>query len=231
MSVTWDRVRQATARGDTMNLLLSTIESGIPKHRYELHPTIREYHRFREHLYTIDGVVIYKDPVVIPPTLRKEVLSALHAAHQGVTSMTARAESSVFWPGISPAIASTRATCNHCNRIAPSQPSAPPTPTILLTYPFQCICADYFTYRGISYLCIVDRYSNWPIIERTTGGANGLIDSLRRTFVTYGIPDELASDEGPEFTSGDTRKFLLACMGVHHRFLQWPFRTVTAGQK
>ena len=215
-SVTWDRVRQATASDDTMNLLLSTIESGIPKHRHELHPTIREYHQFREHLYTIDGVVIYKDRVVIPPTLRKEVLSALHAAHQGVTSMTARAESSVFWPGISPAIASTRATCNYCNRIAPSQPSAPPTPTILPTYPFQCICADYFTYRGISYLCIVDRYSNWPIIERTTGGANGLIDSLRRTFVTYGIPDELASDGGPEFTSGDTRKFLLA-WGVHHR--------------
>ena len=41
-SVTWDRVRQATASDDTMNLLLSTIESGIPKHRHELHPTIRE---------------------------------------------------------------------------------------------------------------------------------------------------------------------------------------------
>ena len=43
-----------------------------------------------------------------------------------------------------------------------------------------------------------------------------MIDSLRRTFVTYGIPVELASDGGPEFTSGDTRKFLLA-WGVHHR--------------
>ena len=42
------------------------------------------------------------------------------------------------------------------------------------------------------------------IIERTTGGAKGLIDSLRRTFVTYGIPDELASDGGPEFVAGDT---------------------------
>ena len=31
-----------------------------------------------------------------------------------------------------------------------------------------------------------------------------------------GIPDELASDGGPEFTSGDTCKFLLA-WGVHHR--------------
>ena len=40
-SVTWDRVRQATASDDTMTLSLSTIESGIPKHCHELHPTIR----------------------------------------------------------------------------------------------------------------------------------------------------------------------------------------------
>ena len=83
-------------------------------------------------------------------------------------------------------------------------------------YPFQCICADFFTYQGVFYFCIVDRYSNWPIIGKTTGGASGLIDSLRRTFVTYGIPYELASDSGSEIVSSDTRKFLKS-WGVHHR--------------
>ncbi len=215
-SVTWDKVRHATSSDENMNLLLSTIESGIPKYRHELPPTLREYHQFREHLYSVDGVVIYKDRIVIPPSLREEVLSSLHAAHQGVTSMTSRAEASIFWPGITSAITALRASCVQCNRIAPSQPSAPPTPTILPSYPFQCICADFFTYRGVSYLCIVDRYSNWPIIEKTGGGAKGLIDSLRRTFVTYGIPDELSSDGGSEFTSRDTRTFLRT-WGVHHR--------------
>ena len=215
-SVTWDRVRHATASDLNMNLLLSTIEAGIPKYRHELPPALREYHQYREHLYSVDGVIIYKDRVVIPPCLRDDVLIALHAAHQGVTSMTSRAEASIFWPGITPAIIATRAQCAHCNRIAPSQPSAPPTPTILPTYPFQCICADFFTSKGVAYLCAVDRYSNWPIIEKSGGGAKGLIDSLRRTFVTYGIPDEIASDGGPEFTSNDTRTFLKS-WGVHHR--------------
>ena len=109
-----------------MNLLLATIESGIPKYRHEMAQSIREYHQFRDELYSVDGVVIYKDRVVIPPSLRNEVLLALHAAHQGVTSMTSRAEASVFWPGITLAIATTRARCEHCNRIAPSQPNAPP---------------------------------------------------------------------------------------------------------
>ena len=63
---------------------------------------------------------------------------------------------------------------------------------------------------------IVDRYSNWPIVEQTSGGATGLIDCLRRSFVTYGIPDELSSDGGPEFTAAKTHEFLKT-WGVHHR--------------
>ena len=215
-SITWDRTRQETASDENMHLLMSIIENGMPKFRHELPIPLRAYHQFREHLHTIDGVVIYKDRIVIPPSLREDVLLALHSAHQGISSMTARAESSVFWPGITPAIAAVRTNCSDCNRMAPSQPSAPPTPPVLPVYPFQCVCADFFTYKGNSYLVIVDRYSNWPIVERTTGGADGLIDSLRRSFVTYGIPDELASDGGPEFTSTTTRLFLNT-WGVHHR--------------
>ena len=62
----------------------------------------------------------------------------------------------------------------------------------------------------------MDRYSNWPIVERTSGGAQGLINSLRRSFVTYGIPEELASDGGPEFVASNTKTFLKT-WGVHHR--------------
>ena len=75
-------------------------------------------------------------------------------------------------------------------------------------YPFQCIVADYFHYRGHNYLVVVDRYSNWPIVEEASNGATGLIGALRRIFVTYGISDELASDGGPEFTSLTTTTFL-----------------------
>lgn len=78
------------------------------------------------------------------------------------------------------------------------------------------MCSDYFHYKGHSYLVSVDRYSNWPIVEKSTGGAQPLIDILRRTFVTYGIPDELASDGGPEFVATATKIFL-AVWGVRHR--------------
>ncbi len=214
--VTWDMVRIATNSDNDMVKLVEVIESGMPEFRHELPQSLQAYHMFREHLYTVDGVVIYKERIVIPPSLRQDVLAALHSAHQGVTSMMSRADASVFWPGLTSAITSLRNNCNHCNRMAPSQPCGPPTPLISPAYPFQCVCADFFHYKGVNYLVIVDRYSNWPIVERSSGGAPGLIDCLRRTFVTFGIPDELSSDGGPEFTASATREFLKA-WGVHHR--------------
>ena len=122
--------------------------------------------------------------------------------------MISRVETSIFWPGILSDIINGRNTCNHCNHIAPSQPSAPQMPTVRPLYLFQCVCADFFDYKGGHYLVIVDRYSNWPIVERAANELQGLIVCLRKSFVTSNISDELASDGGPEFTATSTREFL-----------------------
>lgn len=89
-------------------------------------------------------------------------------------------------------------------------------------YPFQCLCADFFHHKGTNYLVIVDRYSNCPIVKKSSDGATGLINCLKRTFVTFGIPDELTTDGGPEFTATATRQFLKV-WGVHYRLSAFAF--------
>lgn len=215
-SVTWDDIRLATTSDQSMRQLIEVIENGFPENRNALPDDLRPYFQFREHLTSFDGVILYHDRIIIPRALRAAVLQALHSAHQGVSQMCSRAESSFFWPGMTPAITELRTRCTECNRMAPSQPNAPPTPPRTPAYPFQCIVADYFHYRGHNYLVIVDRYSNWPIVERASDGATGLVSVLRSTFVTYGISDELTSDGGPEFTSTTTSAFLRN-WGVSHR--------------
>ena len=215
-AVTWELVRTATASDEIFNRLLDLVESGFSEPSTATLQPLRIYYQHRDHLSTIDGVILYNDRVVVPPALRPNVLSTLHAAHQGVSGMIARAESSVFWPGITTDIKTMRDRCSHCNRIAPSNPGAPATPPMMPEYPFQCVCADYFSHKGKSYLVLVDRYSNWPIVEKVPDGSTGLITSLKRTFSTFGVPEELSSDGGPEFTAGATRKFLQD-YGVHHR--------------
>ena len=74
-SVTWDRVWLATNSDEDMTTLLSLIESGIPEFRHQLSPWLQEYNQFREHLSSIDGVITYKDRVLIPPFSEKGCLT------------------------------------------------------------------------------------------------------------------------------------------------------------
>ena len=70
---------------------------------------------------------MYDSRVVVPETLRKEVIEALHAAHQ-VVGMLARAQDTVFWPGIYANLEAERARCGECNVKQPSQAALPPKP-------------------------------------------------------------------------------------------------------
>lgn len=215
-SVTLEDVRTQTASDPVMRTLHDTILTGFPESAVETPETIRIFHQYREHLSVMEDIVMYQDRIVIPPSLRDNILTMLHAAHQAVTSMNARARASVFWPGITAEIQQLRDQCMACHRIAPSNPKPPPTPSPDPTYPFEMICADYFKYAGNNYLIVVDRYSGWPTTYQLSGGAVPLVKKLRELFVTFNIPKEMSSDGGPEFTATETQKFLKE-WGVSHR--------------
>ncbi|XP_067936774.1 uncharacterized protein [Watersipora subatra] len=57
------------------------------------------YYNYRYELSEVNALVMYGSKVVIPASLRAEVLQKLHASHQGITKMLQRAKGSVSWPG------------------------------------------------------------------------------------------------------------------------------------
>ncbi len=64
-----------------MQSLVDLLESGIPQFRHKLPELLREYFQFRHGLYTVDGVVLYKDRVVIflhPSGMRCYPIYMLH---------------------------------------------------------------------------------------------------------------------------------------------------------
>ena len=102
------------------------IESGFPASKESCPDNVREYFRYREDLSVCDGLILFKTHVLIPRSLRRELLECLHSAHQGVQGMKSHSAECIFWPGINRAIEDTRARCKTCNTIAPSQPAEPP---------------------------------------------------------------------------------------------------------
>ena len=112
----------------------------------------------------VQGVILWKGRVLVPKVLQGSVLSALHPAHQGSTSMSLSVSQMVWWPGIAKDIKLMRELCSKCVRNTPYQPAAPPHPLPVAYYPFQMVSDDYFAYSGHTYLVLVDRYSGWPMV-------------------------------------------------------------------
>ena len=67
----------------------------------------------------------------------------------------------------------------------------------------------------------MDRLSGWPeVVQVKIGngpaGAKRLCQALRQVFATFGVPEEISSDGGPEFIADETKDFF-SRWGVKHR--------------
>ena len=219
-TITWSLLAQATASDTSLSTLLKLIDQGTPSLARNT-PSLATLWPICESVYAQEGVLLYQDRVIVPSSLRSRVLQNLHAAHQGTSMMEQRARAIVYWPGMSKDIRDTRDRCADCNRNAPAQAATPPLPTTPPSTPFEAVFADFFTYGGRHYLVVGDRLSGWVEVfgspaGTTLAGAAGLIRHLRSFFATFGVPEELSSDGGPEFTAGCTEAFL-RLWGVRHR--------------
>lgn len=60
-------------------------------------------------------------------------------------------------------------------------------------------------------MVVIDAHSKWPeifVMENTT--AEETVSMLRSLFACMGLPDQLVSDNGPQFTSETFRKYASA---------------------
>ena len=206
--ITYERINSASSLDKLIPSLVTLIRLGCPEDKAAWPKELSAFYQYREHLTTMDCTVLYKGRAVIPASLRPEVIETLHSGHQGVTAMTAVAAESVFWPGISEAIIICRLACKSCDKVTPSQPSSPPWPLPQPTFPFEKVCTDYFSFTGKSYYIVVDRYSGWLSVYKSgKDGAAGFISTMKEYFSTFGIAQEVSSDEGSQYTSLATKKF------------------------
>ena len=204
-ALSWSDIAKATAQDVIMSPLLQRVEQGIHE-RGPRNAAIAPFWTIRDSLYAEEGVILYNDRVVVPPSLRPHILKHLHAAHQGTSAMEPRARAIVYWPGMTKDIQDTRKACQDFNRNAPSQAAPPPLPSPPPSTPFEAIFADFFDYGGHHYLVVGDRLSGWVEVFGSPpgsylAGASGQVRYLRTFFATFGAPEELSSDGGPEFTA------------------------------
>ncbi len=213
--VSWDRVKRAAVGDDTCMFLCDAISKGFPHKKSDAEECLRPYYKLKDDLYSLEGVPCIDGRMFIPKSLRRDVLSTLHSAHQGVAGMKATARGRFWWIGMNADIEQVRAQCRDCNEGAPSNVREPLILSPEPEYPWQKAVMDYFESAALKYLVIADRFTGWPELFRQNGKAMTLVKTCRNLFSQFGVPEELSFDGGPPFDSFEWKRFLI----------QWDIKT------
>ena len=202
----------------TYQELLNLIENGFPDQKYQLPEYLREYWNIRNELYTCQGLIYSEGRILIPLSLRRQMLDELHVGHHGANSMRANAQRRFFWPRLGAQIQNRRDQCRRCNDIAPSNRSDSPEELYIPSYPFQQTVTDLFHMAGQLFIIYADRFSGWTEVASTNpnSSAKTIMSIFRRYFANFGVPEQIASDGGPPFESYDLKDFFYS-WNIHHR--------------
>ena len=203
-----DRIRRATDSDQLMRLLKESIQHGWPE-KDRVSPQISAYHGTRDELAVTDGLVFRGERLVVPKGLKRLIMCDIHLGHSGIEGCLKRARESVYWPGMTADIREHIQGCEICNEYAQGQQKEPLMSHEVPTRPWQRVATDLFTFDGNEYLITVCYYSNFWEIDRLYGTASEtVIHKLKSHFPRYGKPDELISDNGPQFSSAKFQKFM-----------------------
>jgi hypothetical protein len=218
LSFKWhDRLERATREDENFQTLRTIIFNGWPASKQDLPIAIHPYWDTRDQLSTYNGVVYKGERIVIPSSLREEMLKILHTSHTGMVKTKQRARDMIYWPGLNRQIEDMVSKCDVCLSKLNKQPKEPMTIHPLPSLLWNKVGTDLLELEGSHYLLLTDYYSNFIEIEplQHDTRSSTVIKRIKAHIARYGIMETLISDNGPQYASAEFEKFTKD-YGINH---------------
>ena len=153
---TLQRIRSETSKDPALIALHQMVMNGWPEERKEVPEQLRLYWGCRDEIFVYDGVPCKSHQVIVPASLRAEMLNKFHKAHQGSDSSIRRAHEYLFGPGMQAAIRETCLACGTCAQYLAERPKEPMLSHSIPSRPWLKLSADLFQLDGQHILVVVD---------------------------------------------------------------------------
>ena len=209
-------------------MVIENVLKGWPSEKEQVDELAREYWSLKEELSVEDGLLFKSDRIIVLRSLRAEVLDEIHGANMGESKSLSFSRDYVFWPSMTAQIKDSVSSCSVCNQAFRNRQQRESLhPHDIPGLPWQVVGTDLFQYAGQTYLLVTDLYSKYFEIELLRQNtAHCVINNLKKIFARFGVPDEVVSDNGSQYSN--TRNLF----NTTHEFKQfaeeWGFRHTTS---
>jgi transposase InsO family protein len=204
-----EKIRKETSNDTVLSKILDIYLVGWPTDRNKIEDCLKPYWTFRDEIHIIDDLVFKGNCLVIPQSLRSEMLNLIHEGHMGIERCRNQVKNVLFWPNITNDIKNTVESCEICIKYRKNNVREPMISHPIPDLPWQKLGVDFFYYNNKTYLLVADYFSKYVEIALLANGfsAKLVISQLKSIFSRFGIPLKLISDNGPPFNSQEFKLF------------------------
>lgn len=207
-------LQKYTEQDQELQQLKKVILDGWPTHKCDVNQLITPYWDGRDELTVAYDLVWKGSKIVIPKSMRREMLKKVHIGHLGAAKTKLRAREIMFWPNMNAQIQDMISHCQACLTYRKDNNKQPLISHEIPSRAWVKIGADIFHFDGKSYLLIVDYFSKFVEVEKLTNlTSECVIERMKNIFSRQGIPEMCCTDNGPEFSSR-----LFTCFSRKWRF-------------
>lgn len=200
-------VRAATESDSVLQEVRQLVKHGWPSHKRDIPQAASQFWPVKDEIHEIDTILYLGDRIIIPTSMRREMIQKIHQSHLGIEKCKSRAKSLLYWPQMSLDIEQAVNMCAICAKYRNNNVKEPLIPHVVPEGPWSKLGADIFEFRGKDYLLVSDYFSKYPeLCSLKKKTAKHVIDHLKPMFARHGIPDKLICDNMP-FASREMQNF------------------------
>ena len=201
-------IRRETEKDETLQILKSVMLQGLLTGRKDIPAQVTPYLSVRDKLSVQDGLIFRSERVVVPTALRQDIKQRIDSSHMGAASCLCRARECVFRPRMNAEINEMITMCEICRHFEANQPKEPLMPVETPSRPWEKIGVDLFSFDNKDLPIQVDYFSNYcEINELNNTPVSTVVLKLKSHFARNGYPDQVTSENGPQFIADTLQKF------------------------
>ena len=165
-AMTLEEIKQETKRDAEMQAVIKAVETDQWSN-----PEVQNYKKLKEELSVFNGLVLRRNRIVIPSTLRSKAVDLAHGGHQGIVKTKQLIRDKVWFPGIDKLAEEKVKNCLCCQAASTKSPPLEPLRmTPLLSAPWKEVAVDFAgPFPSSDYIMVVtDEFSRFPEVEILT---------------------------------------------------------------